>query len=561
MIQYKNNAASNLLSGITDTDLSLTVGSGEGELFPALSGDDVFFVTLSGTIGYEIVKVTARSTDTFTIVRAQEGTTAKAFAMGDKVEMLITAGHFEDLRDNSLRYDSLPTDPIAGLNAEKIDGIRSNEFHLKRTNLTLLDPLILDFGSSNREDIVLNKQYAGVDNEWEKVVLLLSMSGANNSTVFTDSSIQQNTITGFGNAKISTAQFKFGSSSAYFDGSGDYLRLPYTSNLSLQGDFTVEAWFNVTTFTGGPILAKDTYGSNFDFSLQVANSTTLACYTNATYSNLTVTVPAMSTGTWYHVAFVRYNGTNTFYLNGTSYGSNSMNITNSSQSYLTIGCFGWNNPNVFFNGYIQDLRITKSARYTSNFTPPSSSFTTSSLIDQIYDPYYLNTSLLLHFDGTSGSQVFTDSSVVPKSITAYGNAQISSIQSKFGGTSGYFDGTGDYLALPSALISSEDYTIECWIYPNSYSSDASWGRYIYSQYEFGVDFNNRMIFGFPENGSKKLYTFRNGDGAIYSTSDIPLNTWTHVAVVRSGSNKHLFVNGVLEVSGQQLDLFLQLSVE
>lgn len=116
MIQYKNNAASNLLSGITDTDLSLSVGTGDGGLFPALSGDDVFFVTLSGTVGYEIVKVTARSSDTFTIVRAQEGTTAKAFAMGDKVEMLITAGHFEDLRDNQLKRGSSILSSITPIN-------------------------------------------------------------------------------------------------------------------------------------------------------------------------------------------------------------------------------------------------------------------------------------------------------------------------------------------------------------------------------------------------------------------------------------------------------------
>ena len=106
MIQYKNNASSTLASGITDTDLSLSVSTGDGNLFPTLTGSDIFLVTLSGTVGYEIVKVTARSTDTFTIVRAQEGTTAKAFAMGDKVEMLITAGHFEDLRDNQLKRGS-----------------------------------------------------------------------------------------------------------------------------------------------------------------------------------------------------------------------------------------------------------------------------------------------------------------------------------------------------------------------------------------------------------------------------------------------------------------------
>lgn len=116
MILYKNNASSALASGITNSDLSLTVVSNEGSLFPSLTGDDVFFVTLSGTVGYEIVKVTARSSDTFTIVRAQEGTTAKAFAMGDKVEMLITAGHIEDLRDNQLKRGSSILSSITPIN-------------------------------------------------------------------------------------------------------------------------------------------------------------------------------------------------------------------------------------------------------------------------------------------------------------------------------------------------------------------------------------------------------------------------------------------------------------
>ena len=116
MIQYKNNTSSTLASGITDTDLSLSVGTGDGNLFPTLMGSDIFLVTLSGTVGYEIVKVTARSTDTFTIVRAQEGSTAKAFAIGHKVEMLMTAGHFEDLRDNQLKRGSSILSSITPIN-------------------------------------------------------------------------------------------------------------------------------------------------------------------------------------------------------------------------------------------------------------------------------------------------------------------------------------------------------------------------------------------------------------------------------------------------------------
>jgi hypothetical protein len=61
------------------------------------------------------------------------------------------------------------------------------------------------------------------------------------------------------------------------------------------------------------------------------------------------------------------------------------------------------------------------------------------------DPVFNNVSLLLHGNGTNGSTTITDNSPTPKTVTAVGNAQISTAQSKFGGASIAFDGTGDYL--------------------------------------------------------------------------------------------------------------------
>ena len=92
--QFTNNAATTLASSILIGATSLTVASGTGALFPTLTGSNFFYCTLQNTAGttIEIVKVTARSTDTFTIVRAQEGTSASAFASGDKVELRLTAG-------------------------------------------------------------------------------------------------------------------------------------------------------------------------------------------------------------------------------------------------------------------------------------------------------------------------------------------------------------------------------------------------------------------------------------------------------------------------------------
>ena len=89
---YTNNATATLSSSITAASTSLTVTSGQGALFPSTTSGNYFYVTLIDTVGtVEIVKVTAKTTDTFTIVRAQDGTTASAFASGSKVELRIVA--------------------------------------------------------------------------------------------------------------------------------------------------------------------------------------------------------------------------------------------------------------------------------------------------------------------------------------------------------------------------------------------------------------------------------------------------------------------------------------
>jgi hypothetical protein len=166
------------------------------------------------------------------------------------------------------------------------------------------------------------------------------------------------------------------SGSVYFSGAS-YMRVPtYSSIFDLSGgDWTIECWFNANVLSGN-LIAKDTYGSNYDWSIGMSPSS-LNCYTSGTASSLIATVPTMTTGTWYHVALVRRLGTNIFYLNGVAYGNNTMGFTNASTgSGPTIGASGWNNPNSYFNGYISNLRLVKGvAVYTGNFTVPISPLT------------------------------------------------------------------------------------------------------------------------------------------------------------------------------------------
>jgi hypothetical protein len=91
-VKLKNNVASTLASTITDAATTLTVAAGTGSQFPTLGAGEYFYATLQDANGViEIVQVTARADDTFTVVRAREDTTAAPFAAGSLVELRVTA--------------------------------------------------------------------------------------------------------------------------------------------------------------------------------------------------------------------------------------------------------------------------------------------------------------------------------------------------------------------------------------------------------------------------------------------------------------------------------------
>ena len=99
---FSNNASTTLAAGITNAATSITVATGTGALFPALSGANFFYGTLvDGSGNIEIVKVTARSGDTMTVVRGQDNTTARAYSSGAKFELRVTAAGLA----NKVDYD------------------------------------------------------------------------------------------------------------------------------------------------------------------------------------------------------------------------------------------------------------------------------------------------------------------------------------------------------------------------------------------------------------------------------------------------------------------------
>ena len=163
------------------------------------------------------------------------------------------------------------------------------------------------------------------------------------------------------------------------------------------------------------------------------------------------------------------------------------------------------------------------------------------------DAHFDNVSLLLHCNGSDGSTAFTDSSSNAHSITASGDAQIDTAQSKFGGASGLFDGAGDWLTCPSHSslnLQTGDFTLECWIRPSALSSYHTIASHLhsdgYSPWVLYLDAWNKspkLVFSFSTTSSN--WRIETAEGALAT------GTWYHVAATRSGNDFRLFLDGDL----------------
>ena len=109
-VLVQNNAYSTLASGINNVATTITLAAGTGSRFPAIAGADYFFATLINSSNQlEIVKVTARATDTLTVVRGQDNTTARAYSTGDRIELRVTAALLAAIRDSVAPADGAVT--------------------------------------------------------------------------------------------------------------------------------------------------------------------------------------------------------------------------------------------------------------------------------------------------------------------------------------------------------------------------------------------------------------------------------------------------------------------
>lgn len=159
------------------------------------------------------------------------------------------------------------------------------------------------------------------------------------------------------------------------------------------------------------------------------------------------------------------------------------------------------------------------------------------------DPHFANVVALLHMDGAGGSNAFVDEK--GHAFTAFGGAQIDTAQSKFGGASALFDGTGDLVSSADHAdwdLGSGDFTIECWVRP---ASTAAAGLIatkrasgaVYGPFGIYMDAGGAAGFLISVNGASWGVNILTGTGVFTA------GTWAHVALCRSGNTFYTFVNG------------------
>lgn len=200
-------------------------------------------------------------------------------------------------------------------------------------------------------------------------------------------------ITEIGNAQIKNTQSQFGGTSVYFDGTSDAL----TSDpvvIADGTDWTVEFWWYAETTNEQYMFFTGAYSTN---DYRIAYNSGIEVYIGG--EGVSLTSGTLSADTWHHIALVMTGGDATLYVNGTNEGSRTMTssegLGNSGTDYIwgALNAAGSANEEM----YIDEFRISNTARYTAGFTPSTEAFTNDE-----------NTKLLLHFDGTDGSTEFVD---------------------------------------------------------------------------------------------------------------------------------------------------------
>ena len=207
---------------------------------------------------------------------------------------------------------------------------------------------------------------------WPNVTLAMHMDGADNGTVFTD--VKGKTVTRNGDTKTVAGVKKFGTASAYFDGTGDYLSVPDSVDLSIAGDFTLDFWMYMVATppgAGSQIVVKNNAGFS---GLNIYASSSLALVaafsTGSGYLIVTSAASTIALNTWHHVALQKSGTSIKLFVNGVTKASGTHAGVNSTVA-MQIGNSNASYPYV---GHIDDFRFTKAVRYAADFAPPTEPF-------------------------------------------------------------------------------------------------------------------------------------------------------------------------------------------
>lgn len=327
-----------------------------------------------------------------------------------------------------------------------------------------------------------------------------------------------------------------------FDGAADYLAVAAsqgTINFG-TGDYTIEAWVNPLSFAVSMVII-DTRVTNTSTFVQLFTTTTgtLTLFNNN--ANAIVGTTALKTGSWYHVAVSRASGVTRMFINGVQEGSNFTDSANYSLNEgATIGRNGSAAQN-YWNGYLSNVRVIKgTALYTTTFVPSSSPLTV------VTNTTVLTCGANRIYEQANGFTLTQAGNPVCRKFNPFGAGGVAyakNTMQDFGSV--YLNGTTSYLTAPNSVANfgSSNFTIECWIKPNSNSGGynpilINTSTSDFSGWILYFDSNNTLTFRASVNGTTWA-------SSVITSYVVPTTAWTHVAVVRNGSTVSLYANGTL----------------
>ncbi|MDP3052476.1 MAG: LamG-like jellyroll fold domain-containing protein [bacterium] len=212
---------------------------------------------------------------------------------------------------------------------------------------------------------------------YNKLLLHMESSG----TSFSDSATGK-AVTAVGSATQTTAQYKLGSKSGLFNGTTDYLTVPDSADWAFgTGNFTIDTWvrFTGTLNDYAPIWSQYNDGANLividgNTSPDLGKFRFLVVEGGVVKINV-ISDTAIVADTWYHIAVVRNGDNLKMYYNGIQVATGDFSASYSIPDFTGNWTIGWRGSIRYFNGYLDELRISKGiARWTSNFTPPAAPY-------------------------------------------------------------------------------------------------------------------------------------------------------------------------------------------